>query len=287
MAVLVFSQSAESRNSLKSKLGEGPWDQHDLVYVVLVPPKTLGEDLLKKVASLVGKEIVDTRLRLAGEIPRIIASYPNADTADSIAQSLRDAGLTAFVCADSELRSRTASFMAHAMRSGEKEAAFWDRRGGEVKVEAGDAFLILKGRVPSTTRAKTPTTKRKLNVVATVLSGGIPIMRRVTEKTAPETLQAEDFVRIYGRKSSDPRVEMSQYHMDYAFLGPELTPSTPANFNIVVTKFREGFPLAIFDHRLTRSFKTDVPAAGPAEALEINCKLIYLSHLAIERTGRQ
>ena len=256
-----------------------------MVYVALTPPKTLGEDLLKKVASLVGKEIVDTRLRLAGEIPRIIASYPYADAADSVARSLREVGLAAFVCADSELRSRTAGFMAHAMRSGEKEVIFRDRRGGEVEVEAGGAFLILRGRVPSTTRAKTPTIKRKLNVAATVLSGGIPIMRRVTEKTAPETLQAEDFVRIYGTKSSDPRVEMSQYHLDYAFLGPELTPSTPANFNIVVTKLREWFPPAIFDHRLTRSFKTDVPAAGPAEALAINCKLIYLSHLAHERSS--
>jgi len=125
----------------------------------------------------------------------------------------------------------------------------------------------------------------KLNVAATVLTGGIPIMRRVTEKTAKESFQAEDFVKIYDRRSSNPRVEMSQNHVDYTFLGPELTPSTPANFNIVVTKLREWFPLAIFDERLTRRFKTDVPASGPAEALEINCKLIDLCHLAIERRG--
>jgi hypothetical protein len=119
----------------------------------------------------------------------------------------------------------------------------------------------------------------------TVLSGGIPIMRRVTQKTTKESFQAEDFVRIFDRRSSDPRVEMFQNHVDYTFLGPELTPSTPANFTIVVTKLREWFPLAIFDERLTRRFKTDVPAAGPGEALEINCKLIYLCHLAIERRG--
>lgn len=68
-------------------MGEGQWDQHNMVHVAVAPPKTLSADLLKRVASLVGKEIVDTRLRLAGEIPRIVATYPNADTADSIAQS--------------------------------------------------------------------------------------------------------------------------------------------------------------------------------------------------------
>ncbi|OGD20886.1 MAG: hypothetical protein A2Y69_08195, partial [Candidatus Aminicenantes bacterium RBG_13_59_9] len=206
-----------------------------MVYVAVAPPKTLSADLLMRVAPLVGKEIVDTRLLLAGEIPRIIASGPDADTADLIAQSLRDAGLVAFVCRDSELRSRPASFKARTARSGEKEVIFEDRSGGEVRVGAGDAFLIIRGRLQSTTPEKTSTTKMKLNVAATVLTGGIPIMRRVTEKTAKESFQAEDFVKIYDRRSSNPRVEMSQNHVDYTFLGPELTPSTPANFNIVVT----------------------------------------------------
>jgi hypothetical protein len=207
--------------------------------------------------------------------------------ADSIAQSLRDAGLVAFVFRDSELRSRPPSFIARTMRSGEIEVIFGDRRGGEVRVGADDAFLIIRGRKQSTTQEKATTTKMKLNVAATVLTGGFPIMRRVTEKTAKESFQAEDFVKIYDRRSSDSRIEMSQNHIDYSFLGSELTPSSPWNFNIVITKLREWFPQAIFDERLIRRFKTDVPAAGPAEALEINCKLIYLCQLALERRGRQ
>lgn len=258
-----------------------------MVYIAVAPPETLSADLLKRAAFLVGKEIVDTRLLLAGEIPRIIASYPNAEMADSMAQKLGDAGLVAFVCRDSELRSRPAGFIARTMRSGEKDVIFGDRRGGEVRVGAGDAFLIIRGRLQSATQEKTTTTKMKLNVAATVLTGGIPIMRRVTKKTAKEPFQAEDFVKIYDKRSSDPRIEMSQNHIDYSFLGPELTPSTPANFNIVVAKLREWFPLAIFDERLTKRYKTDVPAAGPAEALAINCKLIYFCHLALERRRRQ
>lgn len=75
---------------------------------------------------------------------------------------------------------------------------------------------------------------------------------------------------------------MSQNHIDYAFLGPRLTPSVPANFLIVIAKLREWFPQAIFDERLTKPFKTDLPAASPREALEIACKLIFLCHLAME-----
>ena len=255
----------------------------ELVHVAAVPSRALGADLLRRVASLVGRDIVDMRLLLAGEIPRIIFSCPKAVTADSIVESLGEAGLVAFACRDSELRNRPAGLRAHTARSGERELIFGDRRGGEIRVGARDAFLILRGRIRSATQEKISTTKMKLNVPATVLSGGIPIMRRVTEKSAKESFQAEDFMKIYDRRSPDPLVEMFQNHVDYDFLGPELTPSAPANFNIVATKLREWFPLAILDERLTRRFRTDVPATGPGEALEINCQLIYLGHLAMER----
>jgi hypothetical protein len=263
-------------------MGEELRDQYDVVYVAVVPPKTPGGDLLKTVASLVGKEIFDTRLLLAGEIPRIIASCPNTDTAESMAQGLRDAGLVAFVCRDSELRKRPAGFVAHSAKFEAKEVIFSDRPGTEVRIGAGHAYLIIRGRMQSATQERTSTTKMKLNVPATVLTGGIPIMRPVTKKATQESFQAEDFVKIFDRSSSDARVEMRQNHVDYTFLGPELNPSTPANFKILVTKLREWFPLAIFDERLTRRFKTDVPAAGPREALEITCRLIYLGHLASE-----
>ena len=180
----------------------------ELVHVAAAPAKALGADLLGKVASLIGKEIADTRLLFAGEIPRIIASCPNADTADSIAQSLGDIGLMAFVCRDSELRNRPAGFKAHTTASGKGDVVFGNRQGGEVKIEAGDAFLIIRGRILGTAQEKTATTKIKLNVPATVLTGGIPIMRRVTEKDAKGAFQAEDFVMIYDWRSSDPRVEL-------------------------------------------------------------------------------
>ena len=254
-----------------------------MVHVAIAPPNPPSADLLKRVAALLGKEIVDTRLLLAGEIPRIIASYPDADTANSIAQRLREAGLVAFLCGDSELRHRPARFKARTAGSRGREVIFRDRLGEEVRVEASDVFLIIRGRIQTTTRERASTTKMKLNLPATVLTGGIPIMRRVTQKTAKDSFQAEDFVKLYDWRSSDPRVEMFQNHIDYSSLGLELTPSAPANFNVVVTKLREWFPLATFDERLTAHFKMDMPVAGAEEAIDIQAKLIYLFHLAIKR----
>lgn len=264
-------------------MGEKPRDQNDRVHVAVCPPKPPDPELIRKAASLLGKEIVDTRLLLAGEIPRIVVSYPHTGAGDAMARSLREVGLAAFVCSDSELRRRPDAFRAQTVRSGERETTFRDRKGGEVRVKADDAFLIIRGRIKSVTQGQTSTTKIKLNVPATVLTGGIPIVRRVTERSAKESFQVEDIVKIYDARSSDPRVEIVQNHVVYDFLGPELAPSAPANFNILVAKLREWFPLAIFDERLTGHFKTDGPAAG--DALEMHCKLIYLCHLAMRRGG--
>lgn len=268
---------------MESKPQAGERDHQDLAYVAVAPPKTLGADLLNQVASLVGKANSDVRLLLAGVIPRIVAAYPDSGTAESTARGLREAGLVAFVCRDSELRNRPPAFVAHYVNPGQGGVSFRDRTGREVRIEAGDAFLIVRGRMRSVTREETRRTKMKLNVTATVLTGGIPIMRRVKKKSVKESFLTENMVMIFDRTSPDPRVEMFQSHMDYEFLGRELAASAAENFGILLAKLRAWFPMAIFDERLTGRFKTDIPAAGPEEELEINGRLIYLCHLAMER----
>jgi hypothetical protein len=263
----------------------GPTDQgrQDTAYVAVSPPKTLDADLLNRVASLLGKEISDTRLLLAGAIPRIVASYPDPRSAEAAVQGLRGEGILAFVCRDSELRNRAAGFVAHSLKPGQRGVSFRDRTGNEVAIDAGGAFMILRGKMRSVIREETSRTKMKLNVTATVLTGGIPIVRRVTKKKVKESPLSEDLALIFDRESSDPRVEIFQSRMDYGFLGSELAASAAENFRILLAKLRAWFPQAIFDERLTGRFKTDIPAAGPEEALEINGRLIHLCQMAMER----
>jgi len=76
---------------------------HDIVHVAIAPPDSLEATLIKREAAVVNKDPWETRLLLARKIPRIIAHYENNQTAESIAQSLRELGLMAIVCRDSEL----------------------------------------------------------------------------------------------------------------------------------------------------------------------------------------
>ena len=249
------------------------------VHVAAAPPSKLETDLVKKVAEVIGKEPYDTRLLLVGETPRILAHCGSEQEAEALRQNLGDLGLVAFICEDSELRGAASEgLLANTLEFQEKEILFRDKGGREKRLKAEEAFLILKGKLQGYTEEESTKFKMKFSKKATLMTGGVPVWRPTTERTTSEVLKEEFFVRLYSRESSEPVAEMMVNHMDYSFLGSELATSSPANFNIVVEKLRKFFPSAIFDDRLMRPFKVDVPTSELYEALNINCTLLYSYH---------
>jgi hypothetical protein len=117
------------------------------------------------------------------------------------------------------------------------------------------------------------------------MTGGIPVIRKVEEKTKDQSRRTEDFVRLYGWTSPEPMVEIFQNDFDYSSLDKKKGFSSLENINIVVAELRSTFPAAVFDGRLTKHFKVDVPFASPQDEIEINSKLIYLCHRAVSGPG--
>jgi len=246
----------------------------DIVHVVVAPPPALEENLIRKVSAIVNKDPYEVRLLLAGEIPRVIAHYGDPQTAVSATQNLRDLGLVAIDCKDSELRERSLRFRAHTMEFEEKRVIPQDNNGQVTRVGDGDVFLILNGRMQTYKETARSTTKMEFSLAATALTCSIPIWRRVREKSNGVSLDARRFVRLYNWQSSESTVELLQDDMDYSFLGAKMTLSALANFSTVVTKLREAFPQAVFDEGLMKPLEAD--------DLEANCKLIYLYHLTLK-----
>jgi len=210
--------------------------EYEVVHVAIAPPATLEEELIKKVAVIVAKNPYETRLRLTGKIPKIIANYDNMQMAESAARSLRELGLVAIVCTDSELRKSSQIYRAHSMKLEEQAALFRDKIGQERRIELINVFLIISGRIETYTETEGTRTVRKLNIAATILTGGIPIRRKVKEKTTTTSYQSDSFVRLYGRLSPEPLVELPQHGFDYSFLGTEMASSSTANLNTTVAK---------------------------------------------------
>ncbi len=258
----------------------------DIVHVAIAPPDMLEADLVERVAAIANRDLYGTRLVLTGKIPRLIAHCQTTQEAESIARSLRTLGLVAIVCNDSELRKPSSvRFRAQTLKLGEREVLFWDKGQQARVIEAKSAFLILKGIWQTRIERETTSTRRQLNLPATLLTGGIPISRRVEEKTKDVSIDTECFVRLYARTSWEPSVEIFQRDFDYASLGTEIAPVSLTNLNIIVTKLRNTFPEAIFDDSLTERLGMNLPFAVPGDEIEINCKLIYLYHQAVSVLG--
>jgi hypothetical protein len=260
---------------------------NDIVHVAIVPPDRLEVNLIRQVAAIVNKDLYRIRLLLSGRIPRIIDHYDKLQAAELNAQSLRALGLVAIVCKDSELRKPSQSFRAKTMKFDEKAVLFWDEDGQARRMESRDAFLIIKGRMQTYSETEVMRTTRKLNLPATLLTGGFPVWRKVEEIGKDKSVQDEIFLRIYERMSPEPGVEIFQYDCNYSFLGPEMTMSSLANFNNVVAKIRAVFPQAMLDNSLMKLSQVNVPTSTPQETIDINCKLICLYQQAMSTRARQ
>jgi len=250
---------------------------YEVMHIAIAPPANPDVNLVRSVATVINKSPSYTRLLLAGEIPKIIAHYDNIQIAESIVQNLRELGLAAMACKDSELRQFPQTFKAQTLELREKEVLFRDDAGREKKVVENNVFLILVGRIETSVEVETTKPKTKFSLTRTLLMGGIPIWQRVDEKTTTQSIQAEYFARLYERKSPDPSVDILQHHMNYSFLGAKVAASSFTNFGTVVRRLRELFPQAIFDDRLAKPLV--LTTSSSREDIEINCRLIYLFHV--------
>jgi hypothetical protein len=252
----------------------------EITHIAIAPPDVLDTALIGKVAVIINKDLYNTRLLLTGKIPKIIAHYASKDQADTVAQSLRTLGLTAMVFEDAELRKHSNSFRAYAAELGQSEILFSDRSSQTTKIGTDNTFLILKGIIKTHKETEITTTKTKLNIPLTALSGGIPIMRKVKEKAKEVTFREEYFLRFYDGKSKEPGIEILQNDFDYSSLGSQMGSSSAVNFNILVTNIIKAFPRAIFDDRLTKYYVAD-SASNTLNNTDINCRLIVSFYQAI------
>jgi hypothetical protein len=260
---------------------------NEIVHVLVAPPDNLEANLVKEAAKILNKDPYATRLILCGKIPKLIGRYESIEEAELITKRLKTLGLVAVVVKDNDLtESPLTRFYAHALKLGNRETAFFDKAGQQIILESKDVFLILKGKLQLSNTNEVTTTSLKFNLTATLMTGGIPIWRKVKETTKGTSNEASYFVRIYDATSPEPRVEFFENYFDFSSLGPKIAPSSLVNFNSIITELRTVFPQALFDDRLTQPSGTSMSTDKPERDTELNCKFIYLYYQA-KSTSRQ
>jgi len=254
--------------------------EEQTTHVAIAPPGVLGQGLVEEVASVLNKETPDTRLLLAGNIPKIVAHCQDRQTADSMAKKLRGLGLAAIAVGDADLYGQRQGFDARTIEFHERAVLFRDKRGHVRKMESENVFLILKGRTRSRVEARDEKTKMKLNLPATLLTGGIPIWRTVRERTTAPPVSSRRFAWICERHSWETSVDIPEAQVDYSFLDADMASSITTNFETLVARLRRAFPQAIFDDRLTRYPAASAASPRALDSIEVKLRLVYMFHVA-------
>jgi hypothetical protein len=254
--------------------------------ILVAPPETIETKLIKEAAAILQKDPYDARLLLTGKIPKIIAKYPTIEEAESIAKQLVALGLTAIVVYDQKPgESPITRLVAHGLQFGEGTVTFRDKGNQLVKMETKDVFLILKGRFSISAEKAVTTTKMKLNLSATLMTGGLPVFKKVQETTGKTSVEMGYFVRIYERLSEEPRVEFFENTFDFSSLGQDIAPSSSTNINTIIAKLRALFPGIIYDDRLTQPSVINRDIDRQTHDIELNCRYLYLYYQSVQRPG--
>ncbi len=250
--------------------------RHDIIHVAVAPLAVPDPDRIRAIASIVNKSPSAIQLLLAGRIPRLLAHYGSLASAESSASALRHLGLRAMAFEDGELLRPSRTLMAHSMAFRDGEIQFRDKVGRLMTIGTVQASLIVRGTMEAREEREKTTTKTRLNVPATLLTGGIPIRRKITEKSVDTITHTEAFLRVYSRSYEDTIVEIRQHEFDYSCLGSEMAPASLINFSRMLARIRNAFPQAAYDERLMAPFGSDMPSAAPWEKVDIASNLVYL-----------
>lgn len=253
-----------------------PTDSREVIHIALTPSDSVEENLIKEVSAIINKDFYGTRLLLAGKSPRIIAHFQTLQESELVAQRLKNLGLAVIICKDSELHQTSSPiFKAHVLRLNQREIVFQDKSNTARTIKTENVSLILKGIKQIYSEKEITKTKTKFNLTATLLTGGIPIRKKVEEKTLETSSATEYFLRLYDRKSPEPDIEINQHSFDYSCLGNEMFLTTLANFNAVTAKIRELCPKSVFDETLVEPVRLSISSDMSRDSNDIRCKLVY------------
>ena len=250
--------------------------ENEVIYIAINPPFDPDDLLVKNIAGIIGKSAYDTRLAIAGEIPRIIARFDDTQLAGEAAGRLRELGLETMIVRESALRQPEPPFSASTLEFKNNGVIFRNDKGDEENIETGDVSLIIKGKLQTSTAVETTQSKKKINLAGTLLTGGIPIYRKVEEKTTSQIIQDEYFIRLYTRTAPESCIEIRQQNMNYSFFENKMSASSLANFDNLSRTLAELFPEAIFDERLTKSYMSSIYSNRIDDNIEVKCRLIYM-----------
>jgi hypothetical protein len=253
--------------------------RRNIFHMAINPLESIEADLVKKASDILKKNAYEVRLLLSGKTPKIIAHFDSEIDCQQNIKALSMLGISAFAVSDSEIRTNSQlKFSAHSLINREGQVIFISRGIAQQAVSSGDIYLIIFGKVQRSVMFEETRSSMKINIPATLLTGGIPVWRKSTENVEKKSFRNEYFTRLYRQTSDEPVIEISELSFDFSCLGNRISPSSSKNIQELVVELQRLFVGALFDSKLA-----ECSPSIEEDEIESKCKLIFLSYRAHSR----
>jgi hypothetical protein len=239
------------------------------MHVVVIHGEETAE-LAQALSAVLGITVFEARQRLIGGGPAVAASFADPRQAQALAAKLVQGGFATLVVDAAPTRSGTGHFVVRRFELGERSLRIESVDGQSAEIAYGEIDLLLSGtRIAGQTESIT-VTERKFSLGRTVLSGGLPLTKKVSRQEEVSTEERTKFLFLYA--DNRPQVVLRQSGMTYDGFGAAMKMSRELNFAFLTSELRRLTPEAVYDDRLLNRV-WQVRLLGPAQNFENNLDL--------------
>jgi hypothetical protein len=240
-------------------------------------------ELTRTLADALGLTIFETRQRMIGGGPAVVASFADPYQAEALAEKLLKTGVAALVVDATAVPGTAGQFIVHRFAFKEGALKIEADDGQCAGIAYGEIDLLLPGtRISGHEETKT-VSERKFNLGRTILSGGIPMIKKVERQEVVATEEREKILYLYA--GNRPPVVCSQNGMLYDGLGAAMKLTREMNFAWLMSELRRLSPQAVHDDRLLKRAE-QIRLLGPVQSLENSLALAVEILARSLRSGR-
>lgn len=238
-------------------------------------------EMAQALAGALGIMAFEARQRLIGGGPAVVASFAEQQQARELADKINRIGIKTLIVDAAPVRLRDCFVSVHRFEFAERGLQIETGSGQqEIRPYAEMELLLTGTSVVGYSETKT-VVEKKFSLGKTLLSGGIPMTKKVERQEEVSSEGSEQLLYLYGHDR--PAAFFSLNSLNYDGFGKEMKLSRTLNFAQLISQLRLHATGAVFDDRLlSRISQTRLLGSvqGRAASLDLAAEILARCLLA-------
>jgi hypothetical protein len=235
-------------------------------------------EVAKIIAETCGILVFEARQKIAGGGPMVLTSFADPARADALTAKLSQAGVPALVVDSEAVRNREQPFPVSRLVLGPQSLQIESFSGESRDIDYGAIELLLVATgIAGQTQTTSTVSERKFSLGKTMLSGGVPMTKKVTTEVSVTEEERGEILWLYVR-GDDPQGRTAMIFdraaLSYDGLGDAMQLTRDLNFNYLKTELQRLAPQASYDERMIKRAGL-VRVLGPILSPEIDLDLAF------------